>query len=127
MPARPGVFAGVLIRRAVATQRLAAFLTCPQVHPPGPDLHALSALTASRTFDRGDSRKMGATSIRHTSHRFQLALGTPSRLDPARPLLRLLTLNNQHSTLTGTARWISQGQRAESHVRRTGDEPVFRR
>src|SRR5206468_2009989 len=104
MPARLGVFAGVLIRRAVATQRLAAFLTCPQVHPPGPDLHALSALTASRMFDRGDSRKMGATSIRHTSLRFQLALGTPSHLDPARPLLRLSTLNDQHSTLTGTAR-----------------------
>jgi hypothetical protein len=67
-----GVFAGVLIRRAVATQRLAAFLTCSQVHPPCPNLHALSALTASRMFDRVDGRKMGATSIRHTSHRFQI-------------------------------------------------------
>ena len=72
MPAGPRVFAGVLIRRAVATQRLAAFLACPQVYPPRPDLHALCAFTTSRMFNRSDSRKMDATSVGHTSHRFQI-------------------------------------------------------
>jgi len=72
MPAGPRVFVGVLIRRAVATQRLAAFLACPQVYPPRPDLHALCAFTTSRMFNRSDSRKMDATSVGHTSHRFQI-------------------------------------------------------
>src|SRR5438876_5931497 len=53
MPARSRVFAGVLIRRAVATQRLATFLTCSQVHPLRPDLYALCALAAGGIFNRG--------------------------------------------------------------------------
>ena len=72
MSSRLGMLAGVLIRRAVATQCLAALLTCSQVHPAGPDLHTFSALTATRMFNRGDGRKMGTTSTRHTSHRFQI-------------------------------------------------------
>jgi hypothetical protein len=72
MPAGPRMFAGVLIRRAVATQRYTAFLTCSQVHPLRADLYALSALAASGMFDRGNGRKMSATSVRHTSHRFQI-------------------------------------------------------
>ncbi len=72
MSTRPGMLAGVLIRRAVATQCLAALLTCSQVHPAGPDLHTFSALTATRMFNRGDGREMGTTSTRHTSHRFQI-------------------------------------------------------
>jgi hypothetical protein len=64
-------------------------------------------------FDRGDGRKMGATSSRHTSHRFQLALGTPSRrscaaiaptLNPQRSRLNF----NRHCSL------FSQEQQAKS-------------
>jgi hypothetical protein len=72
MSTRPGMLAGVLIRRAVATQCLAALLTGSQVHPARPDLHTLSALSATRMFDRGDGRKMVTSSSRHTSHCFQI-------------------------------------------------------
>ena len=72
MPARARVFAGVLIRRAVATQRHAALLAGAQMHPLRPDLHTLRALGAGGMFDRSDSRKMGATSVGHNSHRFQI-------------------------------------------------------
>ena len=72
MPGGAGVFAGVLIRRAVATQGGATFLTCPQVHPLRAHLHALSAFMASRMFDRGDGGKMGAICVGHRSHRFQI-------------------------------------------------------
>ena len=82
MPARAGVFAGVLIRRTVAAQGLPAFLTCSQVHPLRPDLHALNTLGAVRKFDRPDGRKMDATSVGHTSHRFQILM---NELDCHRP------------------------------------------
>src|SRR5438046_8520575 len=50
MPARPRVFAGVLIRRAVATQRHATLLAGAQMHPLRPDLHTLRALAAVRSL-----------------------------------------------------------------------------
>src|SRR5205807_9999110 len=68
MPARPRVFAGVLIRRAVATQRLATLLACPQMDPSRPDLHTLRALAAGGMFNRRDGRKMDTTSNGHISH-----------------------------------------------------------
>jgi hypothetical protein len=77
-----GVFAGVLIRRAVATQRHTAFLTGSQVYPLRPNLHALNTLGAVRKFDRPDCRKMDATSVGHTSHRFQILV---NELDCHRP------------------------------------------
>ena len=72
MPARPRVFAGVLIRRAVATQRHATLLAGAQMHPLRPDLHTLRALAAVRKFDGRDGGKMAATSVGHNSHRFQI-------------------------------------------------------
>lgn len=79
MPGGAGVLAGVLVRRAVATQGLAAFLTCSQVHPLRADHYALSALAASRKFDRRDCRKMEAASVGHTSHRFQIFMNELDR------------------------------------------------
>jgi hypothetical protein len=54
MPAGAGVFAGVLIGRAVATERRAAFLARPQMDPDGADLHAFLALAAFGLFGRSD-------------------------------------------------------------------------
>ena len=72
MPARPRVFAGVLIRRAVATQRHATLLAGAQVHALRPNLHTLGALLAGGLFDGRDGGKMAATSVGHNSHRFQI-------------------------------------------------------
>jgi hypothetical protein len=72
MLARPRVFAGVLIRRAVATQCHATLLAGAQMHPLRSDLHALLALGAVRKFDARDGRKMAAASVGHNSHRFQI-------------------------------------------------------
>jgi hypothetical protein len=46
------VFAGVLIRRAVAAQRDATRLTRPQVDPIAANLHAFFALSPMRLLDR---------------------------------------------------------------------------
>ena len=46
------VFAGVLIRRAVAAQRDSTRLARPEMHPIGTDLHALFAFTALWLLDR---------------------------------------------------------------------------
>lgn len=46
-----GMFAGVLIWRAVATQGHAASLARPQMDPVAADLHALCALTLLRLLD----------------------------------------------------------------------------
>jgi hypothetical protein len=72
VPARASVFAGVLIRRAVATQRRATLLAGAQMHPLRPDLRTLRALAAVRKFDGRDGGKMAATSVGHNSHRFQI-------------------------------------------------------
>jgi hypothetical protein len=45
------VFAGVLVRRAVAAERNAAFLAGAQMYPVVADLHALRAFAAFRLFD----------------------------------------------------------------------------
>jgi hypothetical protein len=72
MPACPRMFAGVLIRRAIATQRCATLLAGPQMHPLRPDHHTLRALAAVRMFDGRDGGKMTAASVGHNSHRFQI-------------------------------------------------------
>ena len=46
------VFAGVLIRRAVAAQRDSTRLARPQMHPIGTDLHAFFAFATMRLLDR---------------------------------------------------------------------------
>jgi hypothetical protein len=59
------VFAGVAIRRAIATERDAAFLAGPQMDPARTDLHAFLALEHIGQFDRPDGIEMCATSIGH--------------------------------------------------------------
>ena len=46
------VFAGVLIRRAVAAQRDSTRLARPEMHPIGTDLHTFFAFAAVRLLDR---------------------------------------------------------------------------
>ena len=46
------VFAGVLIRRAVAAQRDSTRLACPQMNPIGTDLYAFFAFATMRLLDR---------------------------------------------------------------------------
>jgi hypothetical protein len=46
------VFAGVLIRRAIATQRNSACLTRPQMNPIAADLYAFFAFATVRLLDR---------------------------------------------------------------------------
>ena len=46
------VFAGVLVRRAVAAQRDSTCLTRPQMHPIGTDLYAFFAFATMRLLDR---------------------------------------------------------------------------
>lgn len=65
MPAGAGMFAGVLIGRAVATERRAAFLARPQMDPGGADLHAFLALTAFWLFDQRDCVDMGTRVVWH--------------------------------------------------------------
>ena len=46
------VFAGVLIRRAVAAQRDSTRLARPEMHPIGTDLYAFFAFATLRLLDR---------------------------------------------------------------------------
>ena len=46
------VFAGVLIRRAVAAQRDSTRLARPEMHPIGTDLHAFFAFASLRLLNR---------------------------------------------------------------------------
>jgi len=52
MPGGVRVFAGVLIRRAVAAQRDSTRLARPEMHPIGTDLYAFFAFATMRLFDR---------------------------------------------------------------------------
>jgi hypothetical protein len=65
MPAGVRVFAGVPIRRAVATERDATRLAGAQVNPARADLHAFFAFTTLRMFDLSDCVEMRAPSIGH--------------------------------------------------------------
>jgi hypothetical protein len=65
MPARVRVFAGVPVRRAVATERDATRLARAQVNPARPDLHAFFAFTALRMFDVNDCVEMRTASVGH--------------------------------------------------------------
>ena len=64
MPDRACVSAGVLIGRAITTQRHAAFLTSPQMDPGRADLHAFLAFRPCWSFDRGDRIDVGASLFR---------------------------------------------------------------
>ena len=65
MPDRACVFAGVLVWRAITTQRYAAFLTSPQMDPGSADLHAFLAFPPLWSFDRGNRVDVRATLFRH--------------------------------------------------------------
>jgi len=65
MPDRTCVFAGVLIWRAITTQRHAAFLTSPRMDPSGANLHAFLAFLPLRPLDRGNRLDVRATLFRH--------------------------------------------------------------
>ena len=51
MPARMRMFAGMAIRRAIATKRQATLLTRAQMNPLRADLYALSAFELVGEFD----------------------------------------------------------------------------
>ena len=52
------VFAGVLIRRAVATQRDSTHLARPEMHPIRSDLYAFFAFATMRLLDRLDFNRI---------------------------------------------------------------------
>ena len=60
-----GVFAGMPVRRAVATERDATRLAGPQMHPLRADLHAFFAFAALRLLDGRNHVEMSAASVRH--------------------------------------------------------------
>ena len=66
MSAGVRVFGGVFVRRAIAAQRYAACLACPQMHPVATDLYALFAFGAFRLFNRVDRIKMRTAAGAHT-------------------------------------------------------------
>ena len=61
------VFAGVLIRRAVAAERDSTRLARPEMHPVGTDLYAVFAFATMRLLDRfnGDRIQMRTSSGIH--------------------------------------------------------------
>ncbi len=61
------VFAGVLIRRAVAAERDSTRLARPEMHPVGTDLYAFFAFATMRLLDRfnGDRIQMRTSSGIH--------------------------------------------------------------
>jgi hypothetical protein len=58
MPTGVRVFAGVLIRRAVAAQRDSTRLTRPEMHPVGTGLYAFFAFATMRLLDRLDRNRI---------------------------------------------------------------------
>ena len=83
MAARVGVFARMLVRRAIAAECDSTCLTGPQMNPGRTDLHALFAFTALRLFNRLDRVKMRATSIGH-----DVILAAPDGQTQLRSILR---------------------------------------
>jgi hypothetical protein len=69
MRASACMFAGVLIRRAVAAQGYSAFLARSQMHPMCSDFYALTTLEARRVFHLGDRGKMSTLFVSHKLHR----------------------------------------------------------
>ncbi len=67
MAAGAGVFARVLIRRAVATECRVTGLAGAKMDPGGADLHALLALKTPGPFDRGDRVDVLAGWVCHPS------------------------------------------------------------
>jgi hypothetical protein len=66
MTAGAGVFGGVAVWGIVATERCAALLTNPQMHPGRADLHTFLTLSAGSQFDCRDLGKVEAGTVRHS-------------------------------------------------------------
>ena len=86
MPTRVRVFAGMMVWRAVATERDSTCLAGPQMNPVGTDLHAFFAFAALRLLDGLDRIEMRTASVSHYS-----ILAAPVNLTS---LARLHCLNN---------------------------------
>ena len=67
MTAAVGVFGGVLIRRAVATERNSTRLARPQMHPVAADLNAFFTFAALWLLDGPNPVKMRTASGVHAS------------------------------------------------------------
>ena len=61
------MFAGMPVRRAVATERHTTCLARPQMHPVAADLHTLRAFAVLRLFNGRDRIEMRAASVGHWS------------------------------------------------------------
>lgn len=83
MSASTRMFGRMAIWGIITTQRGAAFLTDPQMHPGRTDLHTFIALAPRGLSDGRDLGKMGAGSVRHAF--------TIQRLDSLSTLACLLT------------------------------------
>ena len=79
------MFAGVLIRRAVATQGHSAFLARSQMHPSCADLYALTTLKTRWMFHLGDRGKMSTGFV---SHKITWSLNTANNRDSHQRLHR---------------------------------------
>ena len=62
------MFAGVLIRRAVAAQGYSAFLARSQMHPLCSDFYALTTLEMRWMFHLGDRGQMSTAFVSHKLH-----------------------------------------------------------
>ena len=67
MTCRARVFTRVTIRRTVAAQRCAAFLTRSQMNPGGTDFHTFGAFADCRLLDRSNCVEMRTAAVSHDS------------------------------------------------------------
>ena len=72
MSGRAGMFAGVLIGRAITTKSHATFLTAAEMHPRAADFHALDAFASVRLFYGFDRVEMITAAIAHDYLRLPL-------------------------------------------------------
>ena len=73
------MFAGVLIRRAVAAQGHSAFLARSQMHPACADFYAFATLEMRRMFHLGYRGKMSTAFVSHDLHRPQVLVNKLDR------------------------------------------------
>src|SRR5690348_14960786 len=83
VPGGASMFAGMLIRRAVAAQGHAAFLARSQMHPACADLYAFTTFKTRRVFHLSNGGKMCTAFVSHnitSSLNTREQTGLPSRL-----------------------------------------------
>jgi len=97
------MLARVLLRRVVAAEGRAAFLTRAQMDPSSADLHTLSALTALSMLDRCNRGKMGAGFFRrHFTSLSKIHGRTEPTLHPQRSTLNRLHHQREIASLKFT-------------------------